>query len=473
MRRAAEKRIWSQLKKRHKSIASNPLSLADDTAVELGTACLILGGRNGAGKSRVLRQAASALGENAVFIDLHHLVEQALTLLRSRDDLDEMADEAGVFGPDDGRLSDVQKVVGREYDDIQWFALELVPDNDVVAARFRWSLPGSQSCVEPWEGEGDPDDQDDNHDDEALDTATSTPLVPYFKAAYRGHRYGALEMGLGEFSVHFLFWILEQYRDEDQLVLLLDEPDAYLPPIGVQALLARVLRLCDERRWRVLVTSHSEELIQLAVENDAFTLLRTNDEGLTVAEHSAEDPRIAEGLMPHPPVDVLLFVEDESAHALSAAALHRFDRGLARRVAITWGNGHGYLRELFKHVPVSPRPEMKIAFVFDGDQRSAPPDEPETRHWPAIFLPTDQDPDDLFKSLRSSPNELAARLSTDRTHLDRVLESLEGTDPHDWVNDLGDEFGRPLTLHALSALWVERNQEEAELFVRTLRECWT
>jgi hypothetical protein len=475
VRRAAEKRAWSELKKRHKSLASDPLPLAAGTSVELGTACLVLGGRNGAGKSRVLRQAASVLGESAVFIDLHHLVEQALTLLRSRADLDEMANEAGVAGPDLNRLGDVQKIVGREYDEIEWFALELVPDDEVIAARFRWSLAGSSNAGKSQPkgaAEGETNGQEDQ-DEEAEEPDTGTPLVPYFRASYRGHSYSALEMGLGEFSVHFLFWILEQYRDESQLVLLLDEPDAYLPPVGVQALLTRILKLCDERRWRVLVTSHSEELIQLAVENEAFTLLRTNDSGLTIAEHSAQDSRIAERLVPHPTIDALLFVEDESAHALTAAVLQRVDRGLARRVAITWGNGHGYLRELVKHVPAPPKPEMKFAFVFDGDQRSAPPDEPEIRHWPAVYLPTEQDPDELFRDLRSSPDELSARLGTDREHLERVLESLEGSDAHDWVNDLGDEFGRPLTLHVLSTLWVEQNAGEAEAFVQALRECWS
>ena len=158
-----------------------PFAVGNGAYLDLGTPCTVLGGRNGAGKSRLLRRLDAHLGEKALLIDLHHLSEQALILLRSRDDFEAMSEEVDSLGPSGDRLTDLEKIVGRKYDELEWFALEVEPDDEVIAKRFSWV--GDQ------------------------------PVIPYFRASYRGHEYTSREMGLGEFSVHFLFWILDHFRD--------------------------------------------------------------------------------------------------------------------------------------------------------------------------------------------------------------------------------------------------------------------
>ena len=66
---------------------------------------------------------------------------------------------------------------------------------------------------------------------------------------------------------------------ERDLVLLLDEPDAYLPPVGVQSLLARLLGVCLTRNWSVVISTHSEEMIALSMEHESFTLLSIDQHG--------------------------------------------------------------------------------------------------------------------------------------------------------------------------------------------------
>jgi hypothetical protein len=361
---------------------------------------------------------------------MHHLCEQALIVLRSIQDIDQVRDEAVELVLDSARLDDLKRVIGREYNEVAWFALDLEPSDEEVAARFRWS--GDQS------------------------------LIPYFTADYDGLQYGARDMGLGEFSVHFLFWILEQYRERTDLVLLLDEPDAFLPPIGVEGLLARLLKLCQQRGWRMIVSSHSEELISAAVGHDAFLLLRMGSGGESEAIHSQSDPGIADTLLARPPIERVLFVEDESAYYLARALLERGDRSLSRQTSLVWGNGWGYLAELPKQLPKPPSPEIRFAMVPDGDQRGNA-DFRQTR-WPTHFLPTDEDPDDLFKSLRLSPDELGNALLVDAVAFKLKLDQIQGEDAHDWVNLLGDEYGRPHVLTVLAAQWVAGHSADADAF---------
>lgn len=442
MRESQEAVVWAKLRKAREGATTCAFEVGSATSIDLALPCTVLGGRNGAGKSRLLRRLEAHLGAQATLIDLHHLTEQALILYRSRDDFDAMTDEVDPLTLTEERLKDVQKIVGRSYDSVEWFSLELEINDPSVADRFRWTDSDTQ------------------------------PLVPFFRATYRGHTYTSAEMGLGEFSVHLLFWILELLREERDRVLLLDEPDAYLPPVGVQSLLARLLDLCLKRKWSVILSTHSEEMIALAVSHKGFTLLEVDHSGQTTAAHSADDPMAATSLLARPPIDSIAFAEDESACAMASGLLQAVDPLRARRTSFIWGNGDGYLKELHKHLPRPPRPEVRFTYVFDGDQRGTVADTKKQR-WDGAFLPTEQDPDELMQGLACEVERMAARLHTTEGRLRPFLASIEGEDCHDWVNKLGEEFGRPQVLQALPALWAELHPEETHAFVQELLAAWT
>ena len=279
MRYAEEIKAWPAIKKQRRMLPPAPISIGK-IELELSAPCIVLGGRNGAGKSRLMRDLSARLGDKGLLLDLHYLCEQALIVLRSRKDFEDMKAEFEILGPDSDRRDDVQQIIGREYESIDWYALEVEPEDKDVAERFRWG--GEQS------------------------------LLPYFEAKYRGLDYTSRDMGLGEFSIHFLFWILEQYRDVEDLTLLLDEPDAYLPPIGASGLVTRLLKICLDRNWQVILTTHSSEIISQAVDEGAFVLLQLDTDGDGTAVHSKDDPTVADMLLEQPPFRHVLFVEDRS-----------------------------------------------------------------------------------------------------------------------------------------------------------------
>lgn len=430
LRRAEEERIWSALKKSQAGQLPHKVKFGK-VAVDLANPCLVVGGRNGAGKSRLLRAIADSLPESTLFLDLHSLCEQALIVSRSRTDFDDMASEYEVFGPENSRKNDLERVIGRTYDSVDWYALEVEPADEATAIRFRWG--GEQA------------------------------LTPYFKVRHRGVDYASTNMGLGEYSIHLLFWILEQYRDIDDLTLLLDEPDAYLPPIGASALLSRLLKLCLDRKWQMVISTHASEIIAEALEAESFLLVRIGDDGTSVATHCLEDPTVADTLLARPPIRYVFFVEDESAWMLARVLIESFDRRRMRDSALVWGNGSGYIVELQEHFPRPPHPDIRYAYLLDGDKRGEIGKSKQGR-WPVLFLPTEQDPDDLYRTARFSVKALASRLNVPENELNRFLDTKEGVDSHDWVNDLGEHYERQGVLRALAELWIENNAATVAVF---------
>ncbi|MCW2784010.1 MAG: hypothetical protein JWP74_527 [Marmoricola sp.] len=437
MRKARELDVLRPLKSRDLTVVE-AFALSEGSVLDLAAPCTVIGGRNGTGKSRLIREIASQKGDEALLIDLHYLAEHALTVLRNRFDYNSMADEAGPFGPNPDIGDYVEAIVKRDYDSIEWFALELETENGEVDERFRWT--------------GEPGDP---------------ALFPYFRATYRGIGYTSPHMGLGEFSVHFLFWILEHYKDKKGLLVLLDEPDAFLPPVGVASLLPHLFKLCTDRGWRLVVSTHSEEMIALAAEHQSFTLLSVNDFGESFATHSSADPSVLLEVLSRPPVDTVLFAEDEAAVALASALIEHVDPMLRRRMSIVWGGGSGYMQTLQQKLPRTPGARIRFGYLYDGDQRDNIAKSPADK-WPALFLPTHNDPDILLRELGDDPERLGERLGVTADRVRRVLDRLEGKDKHDWFNEFCAEFGRPQVLAVMTSEWAKRNTEHATSFVDDL-----
>jgi energy-coupling factor transporter ATP-binding protein EcfA2 len=433
MREAAEREAWAKLERASRGRGDRALSVPVGVELDLSRGCTVIAGRNGAGKSRLLAAAETALGDKGVLIQLHQLCERIRAVHASRDDIAEMVEETGPLSLTSDVVDHVHRVVGREYNEIQWFALDLDPSDDDDGI-FLWG--GDQ------------------------------PLVPHFQARYRGLDYSTLDMGLGELSVHVLFWVLEQYREAKEVTLLLDEPDAYLPPVGSERVLARVQDICMRRGWDLVVSTHSEEMIRTACENDGLLLLRRgNGSEIQSARSWVDGPQIAAELLSDPPVDLILFCEDESAAALTRSLLRTGASDRGRSILVNWKNGDGYLTALAEHLPRYPRMEIKFGVVFDGDQRGRNGKRSVSSGWQSIFLPTEQDPDDLFKSLAVYPDRLAARLHTNDALLMSWLDALEGSDKHDWVNGLCEKQGvRGTVLDALADLWVADHHKECKTF---------
>lgn len=435
MRQAKEEATWEALRKSRAGRAAEIVD-ADGIEIDLSNPCLVIAGRNGTGKSRLLRSLSQHLEEKAVLVDLHALCEKALDVLRSRDDLKEMKNEYERFGPDPERRSDIERIVGRDYADVDWFALELESTDPELENRFRWI------------GDEEPS------------------LVPYFEASYRGIDYAAQDMGLGEFSVHFLFWIIEQYRDASELTLLLDEPDAYLPPTASTALLARLQSICLKRGWSLVVSTHSPDVIESASNVSSLAVLSIEADGKFSAVHVSEDSTVADTLLNPPPVRYEVFVEDESAYYLAHALVGKLGRRAAQEISIVWSRGQGYMVMLQSHLPVPPKPAVRHIYLFDGDQRSKVKVSTSVQ-WPVIFLPSESDPDLLLK-ISADPHALSCRLGNSVEEITREIQAREGIDPHDWINELAERFGRPRFLAAIAEIWVEQNQELADEFIEAL-----
>lgn len=440
MRKAKENDQWRGLNAPHKGRDSRIIQVGGHS-LDISNKGTFFCGRNGSGKSQALREIKRQLESEAVLLDLHSLCHSTLDILRSRDDIAYMIEELSPAPIPRETKNDIERIVGREYDEILWYALELSPTEE--GGPFSAALP-----------------------------ALEESLVPYFLVTHKGHQYDSSSMGLGELAVHILYWSLLQVKDFPSLVCILDEPDAYLTPEASTALFSRLLALGrkEEHKWSLVFSSHSNEAIVRANDAQVLYVSKLDADGEFSITRSADSMLTVHNILSPPATRYVVYVEDHAALHLAKALLNSSDRYLARQVELIPVGGSGPLDGIGEKLDLQWQKFIKHAVLYDGDQRTRlekmSKSKKKLKH---IFLPTHSDPDNLFKTIKGLPELLVEKLASTPETVSDALDNVSGFDPHDWTNELGETFGKERFLDTVAQLWVSQNENEARDFTRQFR----
>lgn len=386
------------------------------TELSLHAAVTVLAGLNGVGKTRLLRLLSKSLGDQGRLIELHALCSAMEQMFRERSDLREATEEAAALQIDDEMLDAIRRIVGRDYDEIMWYGLEFA--------------------------------------DSPFESVVKDSVVPYFVVTEGPIQYDSREMGLGELAAHVLLWCLWYLRNDAEVVILLDEPDAFFPPSSREPLIDYVGSVALSRRQAFVVTTHSRELIERSLVHDQVLAYMGRVGPAVAFTTEGNDVRevVQSVLYPESALQLVAWVEDDAAHALAGGLLKRLDRPLYRRTVIYWTGGSGDLTALRSRMP---RPECRLGsleflFAWDGDEVLP---EQANSLWPGVLLPGGgASPDALFKQHAiESPEILKAGFDVGPVAVDAALEKAAGLDAHDWTAELVRVSGlsRPETLRVI------------------------
>lgn len=389
------------------------------SSVPISARITVIAGLNGAGKTKVLKALSQELGQDGRLIEVHALTSWLRSDLADRRDLGELADESEDLVVDERVLDGVRQIVRRDYASIRWYA-----------------LPLADSPFEELIGEA---------------------VIPYFVVDFGGAEYSMLDMGAGELACHVLLWLIWYLRDAEGIALLLDEPDAFLPPDSREVLLDHLATMSLRQKQAIVVATHSAELIEPAAQHPGALLFLLRD-GAGAKCYSAQEDvagMAREYLYKDPRIRLLAFVEDPAAAALATELLKAIDPLIFRMTALYWGKGVGGLEALADHLPRPARPPRGLEFVIvaDADQPELLEKNNEDR-WPIVLLPGDgREPDRLFmEAAYAEPGRLALGLGKAEPAMHAVLERIRGAEAHEWTDALvaSADVDRTVALRALA-----------------------
>jgi predicted ATPase len=439
-------RTWEQLKT---AAPGGPyprrINIEDDLnlplTVDLPSPVSVIFGLNGSGKTRLLRRISEQVS-NSTLVELSPLINYMKDELASRADVEGLIEETSPQRLDAALNTAVRDLVRRDYDEVSWYA---VPISDSPFAAL----------------------VDDD-------------VVPIFVVKYASTTYDFRGMGLGELAAHLLLWIISYGRSAENSILLLDEPEAFLPPPSRESLMAYVLSASLAGGYPVVVATHSIELIQAALSAEAAVLAVERNHLLTLVGPSVELQNRVAGLYATPQSVRRIFVcEDESAFILGREYLKAQYPRIWQESCFLWCSGFGDLLSVWKHLPrpsVPPDGLPMLAFLADGDKQAevaaaVAKNSTGKLAWPFICLP--DDPDTLYKKYSmDGVAGLARTFGIPEYEFSGFLDTIKGRDAHDWVSDVltRSRSDRQFALTALAeyAVSASISDRSADVFLREI-----
>jgi energy-coupling factor transporter ATP-binding protein EcfA2 len=265
-----------------------------------------------------------------------------------------------------------------------------------------------------------------------VDVGDADDEVPYFRCVASGVEYSSEQMGQGELSAHLLLWRLRNV--EAGSVVLVEEPETYLAPRSQVALVDVVAALARKRNLIVIFSTHSEGILRRVPVTAVRVVQRSQGKVLVdlVSSRSAYLSSIGVSLAARG----VLLVEDKVAAILARELLRRFDRNLAAEVAVeVVATGESGLRSIAEQWPCAWLP---VIALFDGDQRGRGP----AGTFSHAYLPGSDSPEQWIKRLITrDPPGVAACLRAEVADVDRALGAAEGLNHHEWLNAVCDRVG--------------------------------
>jgi predicted ATPase len=271
-----------------------------------------------------------------------------------------------------------------------------------------------------------------------------------------GIGYSESNMGFGEARALHLIQILETIP-ECSLVLI-EEPETSLHLSAQQEFGHYLVDVCLNRRHQILLTSHSEFILQALPTASRIYLDR---QGASIHPIPGLTPTQARSLMADGKVKALnILVEDETAKAILSAIVRRH----APRLLPTWGIHIGGDKDrIGTTVRCVQDTGIALAAVRDGDVGDAPKQN--------IFkLPGTMPPEkEIFQSpvFEKYVNETYGMVLAD------FRTGLIGKDHHQWFDMLASKIG----VNAISLIWESANvyvsgvpEAETSILVTLLKE---
>ena len=252
-------------------------------------------------------------------------------------------------------------------------------------------------------------------------------VVPYFRVTSHGVTYGAEDMGLGELSLLFFFWLLGRVGDNS--ILLLEEPETFIAPHSQRGLIDLIAFLASKKSIFVVVTSHSGAIAE-RIPNEHIHLISRIGKEVTFLRNPSR-AMLFDRLGLVPPKSIIAFVEDVAAAKLAKALL---EVGNSKYMSHCWtfiaGSDGDILTILNKIKPSSSVPIFFIG-LFDGDKRKSLP---SSEMWETMCLPGNHCPEQFVQNVFKDPSvNLEELLNKSREVAAAALASVDGKNHHDWL----------------------------------------
>ncbi|MEZ8363753.1 ATP-dependent endonuclease [Vibrio cyclitrophicus] len=265
------------------------------------------------------------------------------------------------------------------------------------------------------------------------DEFSSFPLskMPYFTVTNRhGVTYNSKSMGLGEFSLFYFDWLIQRAISGSCKLIILEEPESYLPPSIQSRLINVVAFLSDKHAIQPIICTHSDSIISRIDRNRVITIRKVGDGLRTFDANSDFQSLQALGLVATK--KGIIFCEDNAALAFAKHLVAYSKNHVVDNFYYHISGSNGDIESILKCLP-SDIDRFQFFGLFDGDCKARNQSTFSDKKYG--YLPGDNAPEDLlipyFESL--STEAKSKLFSKSDAKIELAMDHIQGLEAHDYL----------------------------------------
>ena len=230
------------------------------------------------------------------------------------------------------------------------------------------------------------------------DEFESFPMLPFFLVERGDVRYDSRDMGLGELSLLYYFWIIDYIgKSKSNSLLIIEEPESFLPPL-IQNRLCDVLAMTLATKGvACLISTHSEHILRKIPRSHVHIMSRVLNNIRFFSAASEIEKMDVLGLTA--PKKGLLFIEDKAALLFARSLIKASPLFVSDSFFYHCSGSEGKILRDLNCFPVG-LDDFSFIALFDGDCRGRMEGQlmDFDNH---IFLPSDLSPEEHLISYYS------------------------------------------------------------------------
>lgn len=300
------------------------------------------------------------------------------------------------------------------------------------------------------------------------DEFSSFPLskMPFFVVKNRhGVTYDSKSMGLGEFSLFYFDWLIQRAISDSCKLIILEEPESYLPPSIQNRLINVVAFLADQHSIQPIICTHSDSIISRIDRNRVISIRKVGNSLKPFDANSDFQSLQTLGLVAEK--KGIIFCEDNAALAFAKHLVALSSNHVVDNFYYHVSGSNGDIENILKGLPKD-IDRFQFFGLFDGDCRERNQSAFSDKKYG--YLPGNCSPEELlipyFNGLSTEDKSSIFARSDERIEL--AIDHIQGLEYHDYLT----QFFSSIQIEVTTAFdLLVANYLQENLTTKAVKDC--
>ncbi|WNY83431.1 ATP-binding protein [Cronobacter dublinensis] len=435
---------------------NNVEGISDSFCLELNNGISVICGKNGVGKSTILKSIYSCIKKDNAFRSRLNVEDINLSIFRDNSEIDNIEEVIVNYLEPSVECNKVISFL-HSSENIDDFIEGLEP-NGILGKEENINIIGNiigkvYSKIEVYEVEG---------------ALADDYTFPFIKVSLpNGAEYTCLDMGAGEYLCMYIFWFINWI--ENNSILLIDEIENCISVYSQECLMDYLAHISSRKGIWILLSSHSESILNKIGIGSARLIYNTRQMGISVASPRHERKYFTElGIKSRK--KGIFIVEDKFAFFFLKCILNRVASDIAHDYHIvSFKDGESDIEKVVKHFNPNKDIEFRFLAVFDADMREKI-SRLVGKTVSVVSLPSTNElnPEaELWSIFPKGINDVAKSIGIDPDDLFQYYERCTPLDHHDRFMSLAVylNISEEVLFNNMFSVWHLENEELVNKFI--------